>query len=99
MNPRLLYRLLAALMLLPAAWGAGGGIAATPRTAQAIVRPYERQRRAPQPIDEQAQAPIPPFAGMPAIAPHDPQLPAFLIHHSLFQRPPPASLRAASINL
>jgi hypothetical protein len=94
MNPRLLYRLLAALMLLPAAWGAGG-IAATPRTAQAIVRPYQRQRRAPQPVEERVQAPIPQLTIQPSIARHDPQLPALLIYHSLFQRPPPASLRAA----
>jgi len=89
---RLPYRLLAALMLLPAAFGIGGTLIATPRTPQSIVCPYRKERRAPKPADERLAPAIPARAARSFAAQRDPGFSVLWLHYGLFQRPPPAVL-------
>jgi hypothetical protein len=89
---RLPHRLLAALMLLPAMFGIGDAIITSPRAPQAIVCPYRKERRAPQPVAEQLPPAIPSRAIRPIAPPRDAHFPALFLHYGLFQRPPPSGL-------
>lgn len=91
-NSRFTTRLLAALILLLAAFGLAEASVAAPRTSQATVSTHQRERRARRRVTEQRESVVSPRPVCLAASQRDPRPPGLFFQRWHFQRPPPNSL-------